>query len=114
MNEVQRKLFEQNIDLAEVLAINATCREAEYDELQREAERALADAVVKYDKTKHGSFETFATKIIQKGLSRIVNRVGNDMFTTEKNQKPGEESFFTCAEEVIQAELDNLHRQLGY
>jgi len=70
-----------NIDLAEVLAMNATCVEAEYDELLREAERVLADAVVKYNADKNGDFEKYATPMIKRALGRIVNSNGNGILT---------------------------------
>jgi len=111
MNEIQRKLFENNIDLAETLAGNATCAEADYDELLREAERALADAVMKYDQKRHGDFEKYATTVIRQALDRMVYSNGNGIFTiVTKREKEETMLFFGSGEEVLQAELDALHR----
>ncbi len=111
MNKHQRKLFEMNIDLAETLAMNATCVEAEYDELQREAERVLADAVMKYDEKKHGSFEKYATPMIKRALGRIVNSNCNGLFTVvSKREKIESRMYFSSGKEVLKAELKILHK----
>jgi len=73
MNQEQKKLFEENIDLAEVLAINATCVEAEYETLESEAMRTLAEVATKYDKAKHGDFEQYATLHIKRVLTKVIN-----------------------------------------
>lgn len=115
MNKQQRKLFEKNIDLAETLAANATCVEADYDELLREAERMLADAVMKYDGKKHGSFEKFATPIIKRALGRIVNSNGNGLFTVAgKREKTEQHLYFARGEEVLKAELKIIHKSFRH
>jgi len=111
MNKKQRKLFIANIDLAEVLAMNATCAEADYDELLREAERMLADAVMRYDPKKDGKFEKFATQIIKRALDRKINSNGNEIFTVKCRCETTEKVEFYCSgKEVLRAELKRLHR----
>lgn len=106
MNEKQKKLFMENIDLAEVLAMNATCVEAGYDELQRESERMLAVAVMNYDSSKNGNFEEYATSIIKRALNRIVNSNGNALFAVHVRRVCDEErDSFSSGEEVLKTEI---------
>jgi len=95
MNETQKKLYIANVDLAEVLAMNATCVEAEYDELLREAERVLAKAVMQYDDEKHGDFEKYATPLIKSALNRVVNSNVNAMFTVKTKREREEKIEFS-------------------
>lgn len=113
MNEKQKKLFMENIDLAEMLAMNATCVEADCDELQRESERMLAVAVMNYDPSKNGMFEEYATSIIKRALNRIVNSNGNALFAVHFRRVCDEErDFFNSGEEVLRVELQNLHKSI--
>lgn len=111
MNKVQKNLFEKHLDLAETLAFNATCIEADYDMLLPEAERALAKAAMEYDRSKCCPFERFATSVIKRALNRMINSNGDEIFSTlSRREKIEEDLFFSTGEEVLKAELKIIHK----
>lgn len=115
MNKVQKNLFEKHLDLAETLAFNATCIEADYEMLLPEAERALAKAVMEYNKGKHCSFEKYATSVIKRALNRMINGDGDEIFSTlSKREKVEKSLYFASGEEVLKAELKIIHKSLKH
>lgn len=115
MNKIQRNLFAKHLDLAETLAMNAACVEADYEMLQFEAERALAAAVMEYDRSKHCSFEKFATSVIKRALNRMINSNGDEIFSTlSRREKVEKELYFSTGEEVLKAELKIIHKNLTH
>lgn len=74
MDDVQQRLFERYIPLADDLAARYCCPAVDDERMLMEAERVLAGAVENYDAARHGSFERYATGKIGRALNRLAKK----------------------------------------